>query len=109
MKQAIILFSSLFILSGSFSCKKTKDKINEATVFTMDYSSEVSVPSSSVSVTVPAEFTSPDIPTTSSERFASEKTTKDLIDEITLTKFTITSLTGDLDYIKSISIFYSGG
>jgi hypothetical protein len=71
----------------------------------MDYTSEVAVPSSSISIVAPAEFTSPDIETTSSNRFASEKTTKDLIEEITVSKFTITSLTGNLDYIKSFSVF----
>lgn len=85
-------------------CKKTKDQVNEATEFTIDYSTTLPVPSSSISANVPVEFTTPDIPTTSTTRFANEKTTKELIDEIKLTKFNISTNTGNLDFLKSISI-----
>jgi hypothetical protein len=99
---------SSFILGGvllAFGfCKKTKDQVNEATEFTIDYSTTLPVPSSSISANVPVEFTTPDIPTTSTTRFASEKTTKELIDEIKLTKFNISTNTGNLDFLKSISI-----
>jgi len=99
---------SIFIVGGLLLvfgfCKKTKDQVNEATEFTIDYSTTLPVPSSSISANVPVEFTTPDIPTTSTTRFASEKTTKELIDEIKLTKFNISTNTGNLDFLKSISI-----
>lgn len=101
----------LFLLSGLFalglqlsSCQKTKDQVNEATEFDINYSASLPVPSSSVSANVPVDFSTPDIPTTSSSRFASEKTTKDLISEIKLTKFNISTSSGNLDFLKSISI-----
>ncbi len=104
MKQvfAVILLSTVILLSGS--CQKTKDQVNEATEFSIDYSTTLPVPSGSVNANVPVEFTTPDIPTTSSSRFATEKTTKELIDEIKLTKFNISTNSGNLDFLKSISI-----
>src|SRR6187402_73692 len=105
MKKAI--FSTL-IIGGVILllcfCKKEKEQINEATEFSIDYSATLPIPSSSVSVNAPVEFTSPDIPTTSTTRFAAEKTTKELINEIKLTKFNISTNTGNLDFLKSISI-----
>lgn len=97
-----LILGSLLLLFGF--CQKTKDQVNEATEFSIDYSTTLPIPSSSISANVPVEFTTPDIPTTSSTRFASEKTTKELIDEIKLTKFNISTNTGNLDFLKSISI-----
>jgi hypothetical protein len=97
-----LLLASVVLLFGF--CQKTKDQVNEATEFSIDYSTTLPVPSSSISANVPVEFTTPNIPTTSSTRFASEKTTKELIDEIKLTKFNISTSTGNLDFLKSISI-----
>lgn len=107
MKRHAILLAGLCFVLFSLSCRKTKNKINDATEFDMTYTSEVSVPSVSVSITAPAEFTSPDIPTFSSATFAAQNTAQDLIDEIKLTKFTITNknAAGNLDFIKSITIF----
>ncbi len=98
----VFILGTTLLLFGF--CKKTKDQVNEATEFSIDYSTTLPVPSSSISANVPVEFTTPDIPTTSSTRFASEKTTKELIDEIKLTKFNISTNTGNLDFLKSISI-----
>ncbi len=104
MKQliSIFLFVSFLLLFGA--CKKTKDQVNEATEFTINYSSSLSVPSSSVNSQMPVEYTTPDIPTTSSSRFANEKTTKELIDEIKLTRFSISVDAGNLDFLKSMNI-----
>lgn len=99
---SVLILGSALLVFGF--CKKTKDQVNEATEFTIDYSTTLPVPSSSISANVPVEFTTPDIPTTSTTRFASEKTTKELIDEIKLTKFNISTSTGNLDFLKSISI-----
>ncbi len=101
MKKIIIFLflASLFVVSSS--CKK----INEATEFDIDYSTVVSIPSTSISVTAPADFTTPEIPTNSSSRFASEKTTIELVSEVKLTKFNISNPTGNLDFLKSITIY----
>jgi len=98
-----ILVLAIVLLVFSF-CKKTKDQVNEATEFTINYSTALALPSSSLSANVPVEFSTPDIPTTSSSRFASEKTTKELIDEIKLTRFSLSVNAGNLDFLKSVSI-----
>jgi hypothetical protein len=105
MKQTVNLFLSVLIAFSFSSCEKTKDSINEATEFNINYSTTIPIPTSSISVTAPAEFTSPEIPTTSSSKFASEKTSQALIDEIKMTTFTLSNPNGNLDFLKSISIY----
>lgn len=105
MIKSFKLFLVLGILIGISACQKTKDSINEATEFTINYSTTVAIPSSSITVTAPAEFTSPEIPTTSSSRFAAEKTTQELIDEIKMTTFNLSNPNGNLNFLKTISIF----
>lgn len=104
MKKVYAVLAGFVFLLSNLSCTKTKDKINDLTEFTIDYSTEVPVPSTSVSLTAPAVFTSPDIPTGSATRFAAEKTTKELIDEIKMTRFNLSVASGNLDFLKSISI-----
>jgi hypothetical protein len=104
-KTAGILVAALIVL-GITSCKKTKDDINKATEFDMTYASEFTIPSSpSYTATTPVDFNSPDIPTQSSSKFAAEETTKDLIEEIKLTKFTISNPSGNLNFVSSIAIY----
>ncbi|HQQ93047.1 MAG TPA: hypothetical protein PLQ93_00715 [Bacteroidia bacterium] len=88
------------------ACEKTKNQVNQATEFTMDYSTNISLPApvSTVNLSVPVDYTTPDIPTGSATRFASEGTTKDLIDDISLTKFNISTTGSNLDFLKSINI-----
>jgi hypothetical protein len=103
MKKLLLGILAVIGLLSAPSCKK----INEATEFTMNYSTEVTVPASSVSVTAPVDFTSPEIPTQSSSRFEAEKTTKDLIETLMMSKCNLSTPKGNLDYIKSFSIFIS--
>ncbi|MDI1353924.1 MAG: hypothetical protein PSX36_03350 [bacterium] len=105
MKHKLIIIVSAVIWMGISSCQKTKNSINEATEFTINYTTTVAIPSSSISVTAPADFTSPQIPTTSSSRFAAEKTTQELIDEIKMTTFNLSNPNGNLNFLKSITIF----
>jgi hypothetical protein len=104
MRKIVNAFLVPLVVLG-LSCEKTKDDINEATEFDISYSSQVSIPSTSISVTAPAEFSTPEISTQSASRFASENTTKDLIDEITVSKFNISNPNGNLDYLKSITVY----
>src|SRR5688572_13085823 len=102
MKRILRLFLLFAVVTGIFSCKKTKEEINKATEFQMSYSSDVNVPTTgTVATTVPLELFSPEVPTTSQSRFASEQTTQDLIEDIKLTRFTITNTSGNLDFLKS--------
>ena len=113
MKKAAILLIAVLVLAGITSCQKTKDDVNKATEFDMSYSTEFTIPSttltppggSSTSTTQPIDFNTPDISTASASRFTSESTTKDLISEIKMTKFNISNPGGNLNYLKSMSIY----
>jgi hypothetical protein len=98
----MLLFSA--VLAGTGSCKK----INEATEFSMDYSTSLAVPAGSVVVSTTQDFLSSEIETGSASKFSSEGTSRDLIDEIRMTKFVITADSGNLDYLRSISIYVRG-
>ena len=98
MKKNILFLSFALVFAMSSSCKK----VNEATEFDIDYSTFLTIPSTSITVTAPADFTTPEIPTNSSSRFASEKTTIELVSEVKLTKFNISNPTGNLDFLKSV-------
>lgn len=108
MKTVLRPLAFLSLLLGFCSCQKTKDQVNEATEFNIDYTATLPIPSSSVSANVPVVFTTPDVPTNSANKFASEKTTKDLISEIKFTRFNFSTNTGNLDFLKSISISIQG-
>lgn len=109
MKKAALFVLAVMVVAGICSCEKTKDTINEATEFNIDYSTSLSIPSTSVSVSVPADFTTPEISTQSVSKFASEKTTQELIDEIKLTRFNISNPSGNLDFLDSVSIYIKTG
>lgn len=99
----ILLLASVSLLFTT--CKKTKEKADEITEFDIDYSTTVSVPSNTISLNVPVDFTTPDVPTQSSSKFALNKTTQGLVDYIKLTRFNISVGNGNLDFLKSLSIF----
>lgn len=81
----LILTSVSFLFT---TCKKTKEKADEITEFDIDYSTTVSVPSNTISLRcVPVDFTTPDVPTQSSSKFGTNKTTQGLVDYIKLTLF----------------------
>lgn len=105
MKKLALLL--LMISTSLFfsDCQKTKEKADEITEFDIDYSTTVSVPSNTISLNVPIDFTTPDVPTQSSTKFALNKTTQGLVDYIKLTRFNISVGTGNLDFLKSLSIY----
>jgi hypothetical protein len=109
MKKAATFILAVLVFTGITSCQKAKDNINKATEFDMNYSTEVSIPSSTLTApqgtTQPIDFNTPEISTQSTSRFSSESTTKDLITEIKLTKFTISNPKGNLSFLRSISIY----
>jgi len=103
-KIAAVLTMISFLLVNS-SCDKTKDDINEATEFTINYAADVEIPETGIVVSIPEDFETPEIPTQSTTRFAAEKTAEALIDEIVLTRFKVSNAGGTLDFIKEASIF----
>lgn len=106
MKKLTTLLSFSLVLVGLMSCQKTKDDINKATEFDMNYSTSVPIPSNpNYTVTTPVDLSTPEISTGSSDRFKTESTAKDLITEIKMTKFVISNSAGNLNFLKSISIY----
>jgi hypothetical protein len=104
-----LLIVTAFISFGLSSCKK-KDEANKLTEFDINYSTNLTIPSSSITVTTPTtsvEFNTPNIPTQQSSKFSGEGTAQSLIDEIKMTKFTIsaTGANANLDFLKSLTVY----
>jgi hypothetical protein len=97
------LIFPLFMLVAS--CDKTKDEVDELTEFDINYETEVPVPAGTYTPGTPLDIVSPEVPTESSGKFASEKTTRDLVSEIKLTKLKVSTNTGNLDFLQSFSIY----
>jgi hypothetical protein len=100
MKKLFLALPVMVLLAGS-SCKK----VDELTEFDITYSNKQTVPGSGLNIDAPVDFTSPDIATESSSKFSANGTSKDLVDEIKVTGFTITNETGKLDFLTSFSIY----
>ncbi len=100
MKKITVLCLLMSIIAFNWSCNKEK-----LTEFDIDYSTSLPVPASSYTVNTPVEFLTPEIPTESASKFSSAKTSQNLIDEIKMTRFYITAVTGNLDGLKNISIY----
>lgn len=100
MKNSIGALIILVITALNVSCKK-----NKVTEFNIDYTTTLSIPSSSITVNIPADFTSPDINTDSKNKFISEKTVQNLVDEIKMTRFDLSVASGNLNFLKSLNIY----
>lgn len=100
MKKILVLCLLLPVIAFNWSCNKEK-----LTEFDIDYSTTLQVPASSYTVNAPVEFLTPEIPTESASKFNSAKTTQNLVDEVKMTRFNISSATGNLDGLKNISIY----
>lgn len=95
---------SAIVFLGIQSC--TKKDVNELTEFDINYSNELTIPSTSfTTVTVPVDISTPEFATNISSNSSSNKTTTDLITEIKLTKFNISTSSGNLDFLKSVTIY----
>jgi hypothetical protein len=107
MKKIILSFGLVILFIGINSC--AKKQIDELTEFDIAYSNTVVVPATTlnntVSATAPIDIKTPDVPTNSSSSFSSNKTSSDLISEIKMKSLTISVPSGNLDFIKSVSIY----
>lgn len=104
MRKFVALLA-LGLLFSTTSCKK----IDELTQFTLDYQTEITIPSS-VGINLPFSFPTPAIKTNSTSAFEVNDTRKDLIEQINLTELllTLTSPQGsDFSFLKSIEIYIS--
>ncbi|HYG15552.1 MAG TPA: hypothetical protein VEC12_07340 [Bacteroidia bacterium] len=103
MKTLSIFFAALIMLSAS--CKKA----DELTKFNMEFNSEVTVPPNTL-VNLPIDLLTPDMTTNYEETFSANDTRKDLVEEITIDKITITAKAPQgitLDFLKSITVYIS--
>lgn len=107
IKIPLLFFVTLLFTLGllNLSCKKTKEKVDELTEFDINYTTNLTVPSHTLATNVPVDFTTPDISTNSSNKFLENNTTRELVSEIKLTKYNISVATGNLDFLKSLSIY----
>lgn len=105
MKKISFLFLLITFCVLGVSCKKTKEKVDELTEFDINYTTNLTVPSHTLATNVPVDFTTPDISTNSNNKFLENNTTRDLVSEIKLTKYNISVATGNLDFLKSLSIY----
>jgi len=106
MKRIGLLFFVAVSLLFSFSCKKQKEDINKATEFTMNYSNEVSMPGTTLVATQSMDVTTPEFPTNSKNKFADENTAEALIEDVFLSKLTISNKSGgNLDFLNSIDMY----
>jgi len=109
MKKFIYFFIIAAIFTIHCSCKK--EEANKLTEFDINYSTNLTIPSASITVavspTTSVEFTTPNIPTQNSTKFSAAGTSKSLVDEIKMTKFDLSvSGTGaNLDFLKSVTIY----
>lgn len=114
MKKIFYLAIVTITTVCNISCKKTET--NKLTEFDINYSTNLSIPSSSVPATsssitpTTVEFTTPNVPTQQSEKFSAEGTAKSFIDQIKMTKFNISAVssgttTANLDYLKSLTVY----
>lgn len=98
----ILPFLLLFTI---FSCSK----LEELSQFDMDYNTEVTIPANSL-VDTPLDIPTIDMDSDSKSSFASNNTSKDLIEQINLKhlKLVLKSPSdGSLNFLKSISIYIS--
>ncbi|MBK8367296.1 MAG: hypothetical protein IPL10_07715 [Bacteroidetes bacterium] len=111
MKKIISFSFITALLVLGVSCKK--EEAAKLTEFDISYSTNLTIPSASMTVSNPSltpttvEFTTPNVPTQQAAKFSAEGTAKNLIDQIKMTKFDI-SVSGagaNLDFLKSLTVY----
>ncbi len=100
MKKILGFCLLMPLIAFNLSCKK--DKLTE---FDISYSTSLTVPAASYTANVPADFSTPEIPTESSSKFSAKKTAQDHITEIKMTRFNISTSGSDLSILKNIAIY----
>lgn len=111
MKKIFPIYLLLVFIIINTSCKKKE--VDKLTEFDINYSSNLTIPSSSMTVSssslmpTTVDFITPNIPTQQSSKFSSEKTAQYLIDIIKMVKFDISAngSGANLDFLKSLTIY----
>ncbi len=103
MKKASLFL--LILLLSVYSCKE----VDKLTHFNMSYTSNTTIPAT-FGIDIPIDIWTPNIPTNSETEFESNNTAKNLIEEIVLTKMTLTITNpadASFDFLKKIEIYIS--
>ncbi|MDB2606722.1 hypothetical protein N9Y48_02960 [Zobellia sp.] len=85
------------------------DKLDDLTKFNIDYTAEVTIPSST-GIDLPFDLVTPDMETNSDSEFEVNDTRKDLIESIKLTKLQLVITSpenGDFSFLKSLDVYIS--
>jgi len=102
----LLKFFTVAALSATlWSCDKAVKEVDKLTEFDMSYSTETTVPATTYTADVPVDISTPEIPTNVNTKFTSENTAVNLVDEIKMTRFNISAVSGNLDFLKSFTIF----
>ena len=99
----LLKFSLLLAILITASC----DKINELTRFTMKYDTSATIQASVIQINTPFDILTPPVTTNSSATFETNNTNADLVQEILLSKLTLTVTAPageDFSFIEAISI-----
>ena len=96
MKRIVFAFLSAIFLFVTVQCEKTKDKVDELTEFDINYTANLTIPSTSYTLNTPVDISTPEIPTQSANKFSEQKTAQNLVSEIKMTKFDISTTGTDL-------------
>ena len=102
MKLTRGLFFAISIVA-LLSCEKA----DELTTFNMDFENEVEIPPTT-GINLPIDLFTPDITTNSESTFESNNTAKNLIEEIKLSKLTLTLTSpqnADFSFLESVEVY----
>ena len=105
LKMSIKLFAFLLMFS-TFIFWQCKD-LDKFTMFNMDFRESIII-QSSTGINLPFNVLTPDITTNSESTFASNKTRKDLVEDIRLKQLTLTITSpssGDFRFLKSVVLY----
>lgn len=83
------------------------DKLDELTMFDLDYTTNITIQSTSI-LNVPFDIVTPETTTNSQQEFENNNTNTDLVESVKLTQLTLnleTPDSGDFDFLNDIAIY----
>lgn len=103
MKKNQLIIITLLIVGLMIQCQK----LDELTMFDLEYTTTVQVPASA-GIALPLDIFSPEVTTQAETEFAFHDTEAELVEEITLDQMTLTITAPNdqrFDFLKSIEVF----
>ncbi len=83
------------------------DKLDELTMFDLDYTTNITIQSTSI-LNTPFDIVTPETTTNSQQEFENNNTNTDLVESVKLTQLTLnleTPASGDFDFLNDIAIY----